>query len=161
MTSYKYDAIAASVPWEDEAQRAEFLVRAEEYDLTTVERYLSVMNKPSQFVGRVSTFEEAQKHWEDWDRYVAEHAEENPSADDDPKPRGRPSAKKRDRLAIERAQEEWHKAVAGRKQAKLDTTAWQQREIAAIKARAIALMDDWDNFVLSKKEELSKLQNNN
>jgi hypothetical protein len=119
------------------------------------------MNKPSQFVGRVATFEDAQKHWEDWDKYVAENADAQAQTEEQAKPRGRPSAKKRDRAAIERAQEEWHKAVAGRKQAKLDTIAWQQREIAAIKARAIALMDDWDNFVLSKKEELSKLQNNN
>lgn len=161
MTVYKYEHLATSVAWEDEAQRAEFLVRADEYDLQNVERYLSVMNKPSQFVGRVSTFEEAQKHWEDWDKYVAENDAAQVSADEQAKQRGRPTSKKRDRAAIERAQDEWHKAVAGRKQAKIDTIAWQQREIAAIKARALALMDDWDNFVLSKKEELSKLQNNN
>lgn len=161
MTSYKYSDAAASIVWESDAQKEQFLINAEAVDdASVIEKMLSVMNKPSQFVGRVNDFNSAQLHWSQWDEWAAANEapeEQDSTADPDVKrTRGRPATKDREAIAI--ASKKWHDAVAGRKQAKLDWAAFVKAETERLRQQADAALQDWDNYVAHTKAELSRLQ---
>ncbi len=162
MSPYKHEPLASTVAWDSDEQRTVFLTKCESDSTYHVERMLSVMNKPSQFVGRVSSYETAVQHWAEWEKWEEENPstikglDKGPAVVDSDGRKGRPTTK--DKEAIQKASEAWHIAVAGRKQAKLDWAEWQSKEIARIRQQTAAALEGWDDYVAQAKEELSRLQ---
>lgn len=162
MTVFKYAAEAASVMWDSEEQRSQFLLAAEQEDWVTVERMLSVMNKPSQFVGRVSDFESAKAHWQAWDAWqVANKEAEDVDTEDTATSKSRGRLSVHNKELVEFASEKWHAAVAGRRQAKLDWRNWQRSEIARVREQVRLADEAWDKYVSDMRKELSQLQDGN
>lgn len=163
--TYDHTCLGALVAWESEQQKNEFFFCVSEIqDREFVEKLLSVMNKPSQFVGRVNDYTSAALHWKEWEVYVAQMEAELPKDDiaiEVPRKRGRPSDRNIDRAAVEKASDVWHAAVNGRKKAKLDWADWRRAEIAKIEELYAKNLADWDNYVAFTKDELSRLKSGN
>ena len=161
-----------------EAQE-QFNALAATHPVEYVDKLRSVLGKPSQFVGRVTSWEKAITHWEAWDAYEREELKRKfeeeqaskpqkklkvPKVPKPPKvpsgkPPGRPSTKDPEVQAallaeVEEARRAWKEAVALVNHADVTWAEWERGEITKIRQQAGEAHTARHNWVRQLKETL-------
>lgn len=107
--------------FESAEAQAEFAARTATLPAEQVDKLRSVLGKPSEFVGRVMSFDKAVAHWEAWNEQYGPPKKKAPKAPRPPKLGIDPE--------LERLSKEWRDAVAQRN----------------------AAVAQWDRYVASKR----------
>jgi hypothetical protein len=118
--------------FESAEAEVEFLDWARTADPAEAERFASVLGKPSQFVGRVTTLQGAREHWRQWEAWqetegVALEEQRRTMAVDVPPAPPQPSA-----IEVEAARKAWHDAVTWAKQNEREWADWKKAELDRI-----------------------------
>lgn len=163
--------------WDSPEQKTEFTLNLGIYkpEMDHALLLLSVMNKPSQFIGRVLNYGLAEDHCAALKTYLAQEEAEKAAAERKSDPdavanalqevkqkleQGDEERKKHSLVArqeqIEIASKEWHEAVHGRNQAYKDWDAWAKRAVEEARTKCAQEKQKWDDFVFMKREALRK-----
>lgn len=114
----------------------------------------SVVNKPSQFVGVVTTFEHAQRHLIEWRKFVETNGIETGIA----APTEKDIAEETLAEKAEKASKAFHDAVRMRAEARENIRQWADEQRKHIRQVVADSDDQWDRFVKEKRANMHALK---
>lgn len=151
-----------------EIERIANLVEQNSIDTDTAEKYMRVLGLPSQFVGMVTTVEQAAEHWRQHKKWEAEEElnrielekflKTKPVEKSNSKVREKSPEELQRREALEQAKQAWRDAVAQRKSAFNSLSEYLDAEKARLRHLSVETTQSWNKYVEDKRKAMNDLK---